>query len=230
MPQPNILLIICHDLGRHLGCYGRAPIASPALDRLAGQGLRCDSHFCTAPSCSPSRGSLLTGRYSHANGLLGLVNLGWDLPAAEATLPQLLSAAGYQTHLFGLQHERRDASTLGYAHLHQEGGAGCTQVAAEVARFLGGAPRQPFYACAGVMEAHRPFVRAGSRVGGRPPRLLPVLPPDGTPVYQPPYLPADPIVQREMAGFGAPGGAARRGGRRHAGGARRQRAGAKRRW
>ncbi|HHY98026.1 MAG TPA: sulfatase-like hydrolase/transferase, partial [Firmicutes bacterium] len=59
---PNILMIITHDTGRHLGCYGRK-VDTPNLDRLAGEGARFDSYFCPAPQCSPSRGSILTGRY-----------------------------------------------------------------------------------------------------------------------------------------------------------------------
>ena len=51
----NVIYIVCHDLGRMLGCYGR-PVATPNLDRFAGQGVRFNSAFCQSPACSPSRG------------------------------------------------------------------------------------------------------------------------------------------------------------------------------
>ena len=68
--QPNILFVICHDLGQHLECYG-AGISTPNLNRLAREGIRFDNCFCSAAQCSPSRGSILTGKSPHANGLMG---------------------------------------------------------------------------------------------------------------------------------------------------------------
>ncbi|WP_277999987.1 sulfatase-like hydrolase/transferase [Halocatena marina] len=60
----------CHDLGRHLGCYDRA-VRTPNIDSLAEDGILLENHFCTAPQCCPSRGSLHTGRHQHVNGLMG---------------------------------------------------------------------------------------------------------------------------------------------------------------
>jgi hypothetical protein len=60
--QPNILFITCHDLGKHLGCYGQQTVNSPALDQLSNIGVQFDNCFFTAPQCSPSRASLHTGQ------------------------------------------------------------------------------------------------------------------------------------------------------------------------
>ena len=112
---PNVVIVITHDTGRHLGAYGRA-VATPNLDRLADEGVLFEQAFCTAPQCSPSRASLLTGLVPHRHGLIGLAHRGFRLqPAAlRRTLPRLLGGAGYRTHLFGFQHEAADPRDLGY--------------------------------------------------------------------------------------------------------------------
>lgn len=120
--RPNILLVHWHDLGRHLAMYGVRSVQSPTLDRLAAGGLRFDRAFCTAPLCSPARGSLFTGRYPHANGLMGLAHLGWEYAPGEQTLPVLLRAAGYHTVLAGLQHESLDPHTVGFDEVVAPGG------------------------------------------------------------------------------------------------------------
>ncbi|WP_247731586.1 sulfatase family protein [Halovivax limisalsi] len=117
--QPNVLLVHCHDLGRYLGCYG-VDVETPNVDALAAGGVLFENHFGTAPQCSPSRGSLLTGRYPHVNGLMGLAHGNWELHPAERILPQYLDEAGYETHLFGLQHISQDTDRLGYEYVHSE--------------------------------------------------------------------------------------------------------------
>jgi N-sulfoglucosamine sulfohydrolase len=109
--RPNVVLIVTHDLGDYLGCYGHK-VASPNLDRLASEGVRFANHFCTSPMCTPARGSLITGQYPHTNGLMGLCNLGWSLPEHQLTDAQRLEAAGYHTCLIGFQHEVRSFPDL----------------------------------------------------------------------------------------------------------------------
>ncbi len=109
MSQPNLIEFIWHDLGDWLGCYGRAGVRTPHLDRLAAEGAIFDQHFCTAPQCSPSRASLMTGQYSAQHGILGLTHRGWKYADGVDDLPTVLRGHGTRSILCGLQHERHDA-------------------------------------------------------------------------------------------------------------------------
>src|SRR5262245_3362065 len=68
-PLPNLILIIADDMAwDDCGAYGHLAIRTPNLDRLAREGMRFDRAFLTCSSCSPSRASMITGRYPHATG------------------------------------------------------------------------------------------------------------------------------------------------------------------
>ena len=172
-------MVITHDTGRHLGCYG-APVATPALDRVAAAGMRLDRYFCVAAQCSPSRGAILTGRHPHRNGLMGLAHLGWELHPGERCLPHYLAAAGYDTHLFGFQHESRDPARLGYAHV-SDPARDAAGVAAAVAAFLrdhgAAGDARPFFAMVVLRETHRPFPTVPNAPAPDVPNFLPDLPP-----------------------------------------------------
>ncbi len=116
MPElPNILHITCHDIGRHLHCYGIDEVSSPNFDRLAARGTRFAQAFCTAPQCSPSRASLYTGRWPHSNGVMGLThsNFAWRLNEGETHLVHVLNEAGYHTAGTGIIHET-ERSEIGF--------------------------------------------------------------------------------------------------------------------
>src|SRR5262245_25675511 len=67
---PNIVLMYVDNLGYgDFGCYGNVEVKTPRIDSLAKEGVRCTQFYVTASSCTPSRGALLTGRYSRRNGL-----------------------------------------------------------------------------------------------------------------------------------------------------------------
>jgi N-sulfoglucosamine sulfohydrolase len=183
--QPNILLLITHDTGRHLGSFDRG-LATPNLDRLAREGVVFERAFCAAPQCSPSRGSLITGQMPHTHGLIGLAHLGFRLNAAglRRALPSVLAAAGYDTRLFGFQHEAGDPSALGYRQVAGDPSGRSAEVASAAIAFLAGRPAQPFFASVGLAETHRPFA----------PTVTPL-----TEVKVPAYLPDTPATRRDVA-------------------------------
>lgn len=150
--RPNVLLVHCHDLGRHLGCYDRG-VETPNVDRLASEGVALDEHFCTAPQCCPSRASLATGRHPHVNGVMGQLTWGWDLPETETTLPERLAEAGYSTHVFGVQHVQQDSEST-YETVHTENGR-ALHVADRFGEDLADVTSDgPFFASLGFTEPH----------------------------------------------------------------------------
>ncbi len=100
----NILIITADDLGTNLGCYGDPLARTPNLDALAARGVQFQNGYITAPSCSPSRSSILTGLYPHQNGHWGLSHLGYRMRDGIPTLPGLLKGAGYHNAILGKLH------------------------------------------------------------------------------------------------------------------------------
>ena len=105
---PNIALIVADDIPRNmLGAYGAAHGLTPHLDGLAREGIAYESAYAAAPLCTPSRFSLLTGRYaSNASSIAShrpwnLVGFNMFLTGAEPTVAHLLRSAGYRTALVG---------------------------------------------------------------------------------------------------------------------------------
>jgi arylsulfatase A-like enzyme len=188
---PNILHIICHDLGRHLGCYGRPEVRSPNLDRLAGEGVKFENCFTASPPCSPARGCLMTGRYAHCTGQIGLSHRGFPLPEEEPTLVDYLNEAGYLTANLGVQHERRDPRKNRY-RVNDQASPYCEVAAAKAADFLAGRARsagEPFYLNVGFFEVHLPFTREVYAPG------------DPAEVAVPGWLPDNRPVREELARF-----------------------------
>ncbi|QDV57356.1 sulfatase-like hydrolase/transferase [Rosistilla oblonga] len=120
-PKPNILLIVSDDQGYNdLGSLGNG-IITPALDRLAAEGTRLTNFYVSWPACTPSRASLLTGRYPQRNGIYDMIRNeapdygklytpeeydvtferigGMDL--REVILPAALKPAGYKSGIYG---------------------------------------------------------------------------------------------------------------------------------
>ncbi|WP_018627499.1 sulfatase family protein [Niabella aurantiaca] len=100
---PNIIFIIGDDIsGDDLGAYGNGLVKTPNLDRMAADGALFRNFFVTTSSCSPSRTSILTGRYPHNTGA---AELHTPLPASLTYFPEQLRKAGYYTALLGKWHE-----------------------------------------------------------------------------------------------------------------------------
>lgn len=105
---PNIVLIVADDLGYgDLGVYGHPHIRTPHLDAMARDGFRATAAYAPSPSCSPTRASILTGKYAHRVGIrapLAPRSPGGLRADARTTLPQVLRSVGYGTMLVGKWH------------------------------------------------------------------------------------------------------------------------------
>ncbi|HEX2037527.1 MAG TPA: sulfatase [Chloroflexota bacterium] len=111
--RPNILFIMSDDHASHaISAYGSRLNVTPHMDRLAAEGMRLENCFCTNSICSPSRASILTGTYSHVNGVLTLRE---GLDGRRSNVAKLLQAGGYQTAIVGKWH-------LGHGGVHDPTG------------------------------------------------------------------------------------------------------------
>ncbi|OZE82220.1 sulfatase [Rhodococcus sp. 14-2470-1a] len=188
MTKENVLLIHWHDLGRHLGAYGHRSVSSPRVDALAAEGFLFTHAHATAPLCSPSRGSLFTGRYPHSNGLVGLAHHGWEYRPGVQTLPALLGESGWQTALFGMQHESSFPSRLGFDS-YDVSNSYCEYVVEKADAWLREDRTEPFFLTAGFFETHRPYPAER------------YTPDDADAVELPDYLPDTPEVREDLAEF-----------------------------
>lgn len=110
--RPNILFIMADDHASHaISAYGSRINQTPNLDRIAQGGLRADNVFCTNSICTPSRAVILTGQYSHVNGVKTLAD---PLDPDRQNVAKLLQAGGYATAMIGKWHLHRNPS--GFDH------------------------------------------------------------------------------------------------------------------
>lgn len=204
--RPNVVLIIADDMAwDDCGAYGNPRVRTPNIDRLAREGMRFDRAFVTASSCSPSRSSIITGRYPHSTGA---EELHWPLPSEQVTFVEKLKASGYWTASAGKWHLGdavkgrfdvvREANASGFqvatgkdgnARL-TAGGPGASQAGCDQwVPVLRERPRgRPFFLWLASLDPHRDYQT------GTIPR--PHRPED---VGVPPYLPDLPEVRNDLA-------------------------------
>jgi arylsulfatase A len=105
--RPNVIVIMADDLGYgDVSCYGAKTVETPAIDRLAREGMRFTSGYCTASTCTPTRFSLLTGTYAFRQKNTGIAppNGPAIIRPGTETLPSILKRAGYATAVIGKWH------------------------------------------------------------------------------------------------------------------------------
>ena len=182
--QPtNIVIFIADDQGEgDLSIYGHPTLRTPNVDRLAREGMRFDNAFLTISSCSPSRSSILTGRYPHSTGA---EDLHMPLPADQHTIARRLKDERYYNMSVGKWH-------LGDAEQkHWDVIVDCPgkDTAKEAIEMLSERPKdRPFFFWVASKDPHRPFDE----------NAIP-NPHDPANVVVPPYLPDHPLIRRDLA-------------------------------
>jgi arylsulfatase A-like enzyme len=198
--NPNFVLIIADDVStRDIGCYGNTAIQTPNLDKLANNGVKFTNAFLTAASSSPTRASIVTGRWPHACGQTSLqtgalvkLQQPWDKFFDDIHFfPEILKNNGYYCAHSGKWH-------IGYHHAKpsgpakrgfdyfskKNGGSGGDQWASTIKQI----PKdKPFFTWFAAHDAHRPF-RAPKHTNPKE-------------VIVPPYLPDTEHVRAELAAY-----------------------------
>lgn len=115
--RPNFLFVMTDDQRWDaMSCAGNPILRTPQMDRLAEQGVRFTEAFVTNALCSPSRGSILTGLYSHTHGVTTNSGASHHFRPGVVTFPMLLQKAGYYTAVVGKWHIATLPEGLGFDH------------------------------------------------------------------------------------------------------------------
>lgn len=200
--RPNLILIIADDMNwDDCGAYGHPSIRTPNIDRLASQGMLFQHAYLTTNSCSPSRSSILTGKYPHNTGA---EQLHWPLPKNSQTFAGKLKESGYYTAAAGKWHlgdavrdhfdKIYEASTAGFVlPTGKEGGpkrmiakqpSGCE----DWEKALNDCPKnKPFFLWLAALDPHREYNKGALD----PPHKL-------TDVIVPKHLPDTPEVREDL--------------------------------
>ncbi|MEO0416145.1 MAG: sulfatase, partial [Verrucomicrobiota bacterium] len=183
--KPNIVFFIADDISQSdFGAYGHSAIKTPNVDKLAADGIRFDNAYLTISSCSPSRCSIITGRYPHNTGA---PELHVRLPKDQIRFPELLREAGYYTvlsgknHMFGNKDRAFDKITSG-------GGVSKSEDWVDHVRDR---PKgQPFFFWFSSVDAHRDWQLSED---------APIY--DPSEVVVPPYLVDTPATRKDLAAY-----------------------------
>lgn len=202
IPRPNLILMIADDMNwDDCGAYGHPAIRTPNIDRLAEQGMKFQHAYLTCSSCSPSRSSIITGRYPHNTGA---EQLHWPLPAGAKTFAANLKQAGYYTAAAGKWHlgdairedfdQIYEASTSGFVLPSGKDGEPPKMIAAQPSgcedweKALEACPTdKPFFLWLAALDPHREYKEGA------------LDPPHKTSqVIVPPHLPDTPEVREDL--------------------------------
>jgi arylsulfatase A-like enzyme len=113
--RPNIVFIMTDDhTVQAMSCYGSKINKTPNLDRIAAGGMRFENCFCTNSICAPSRAVILTGKYSHVNGVIDNI-VRFD--AGQQTFPKILREHGYETAMVGKWHLKSEPTGFDYYNI-----------------------------------------------------------------------------------------------------------------
>lgn len=192
----NIIYIHTHDSGRYVGPYGYQGM-TPNIDRLGHDSAVFRQCYCAGPTCSPSRAALLTGRWPHCNGMLGLAQRGFALYDYGTHVVPTFNANGFETVLAGIQHEAVNAQKIGYQVILNQPERDDMYIpnpeeydkasVNELEKYLAGRnPETPFFISLGLISCHRNFPESTVEAGY---------------VAPPPQLYDCPQARKDMAGY-----------------------------
>ena len=182
--KPNILFIVADDWSKHAGIYGDKVIRTPNIDKLGKNGLIFDQAFCSASSCSPSRASILTGKYPHQIAEGG--NLWGSLPVSIPNFVSLIQQSG------GFVGSERKGWGPGNFKIggYQDNPAGKTFNNFD--EFLGQKPKdKPFFYWFGSYDPHRDYVKGTGEQAGLDPQKVKV----------PGFLPDTDVVRKDILDY-----------------------------
>jgi len=154
--RPNVILITADDLGQQLGCYGDKYARTPALDKLASEGVRFSTTWVSQSSSSASRSSIFTGLYPHQNGQVGLAHLGFYCRETPR-LPNLLKAAGYRTGILGKLHVGPEENFQFDHEVKQNWTIDVKRVTREAMAFITSDEEKPFFLKISYFDPHGPL-------------------------------------------------------------------------
>jgi len=185
--RPNIVFIIADDVSwNDIGCYGNDFVKTPNLDNLAAQGIKFTNAYLTASSCSPSRNSIITGRYPHNTGA---PELHMPIPLAQIPFPLLLKQSGYYTVQSGKAHFGPHAERA-FNKFYEKEDAGDGGEERWVQCLKERPKDQPFFAWFGSTDAHRPWGADEFKITHDPAEI-----------EVPPYLVDEASTRQDLASY-----------------------------
>lgn len=209
--KPNVVLIVADDHGREsVGCYGNPIIKTPAIDKLASEGVRFNNAFCTTASCSASRSVILTGKFNHATGQYGHEHSYHHFSTFdnEKSLSYYLENAGYRTARVGKYHIAPE-SVYHFQKVFEANRRNPVEMADVSEEFIKENKEQPFFLYYCTSDPHRDGLEVevpyrpnsfGNREDGHYPGIKEVHyePKD---VIVPNFLPDTPESRAELAQY-----------------------------